>query len=65
MGNESIVETIAEDIAEAAKAVVAEVKSLAAEMTEAVECAATACDEQTAAKDDTAAEAAKDSDAPR
>ena len=50
MGDEkSIVETITEDLAEAAKAVVAEVKSIAAEVTDAVESAAT-CDE--GAKDD-------------
>jgi len=65
MGDESIVETITEEIAEAAKAVVAEVKSLATEVTEAVESAATLCDEQTAAKGDAAAEAVKDSEAPR
>ena len=65
MGDESIVETITEEIAEAAKAVVAEVKSLATEVTEAVESAATLCDEETAAKDDAAAEAVKDSEAPR
>lgn len=52
MGDEkTIVETITEDIAEAAKAVVAEVKSIAAEVTEAVESAA-ACDEAVAPKDD-------------
>jgi hypothetical protein len=45
MGDEkTIVETITEDLAEAAKAVVAEVKSIAAEVTDAVESAAT-CDE--------------------
>jgi hypothetical protein len=36
MGDESIVETIKEEIAEAAKAVVAEVKSIATEVTDAV-----------------------------
>ena len=64
MGDESIVETITEEIAEAAKAVVAEVKSLATEVTEAVESAATLCDEETA-KDDAAAESAKEGEAPR
>jgi len=64
MGDESIVETITEEIAEAAKAVVAEVKSLATEVTEAVESAATLCDEA-APKDDAAAEPVKDSGAPR
>ena len=66
MGDESIVETITEDIAEAAKAVIAEVKSLATEVTEAVESAATLCDEEPAApKDDAAAESVKDSETPR
>ena len=66
MGDESIVDTITEEIAEAAKAVVAEVKSLATEVTEAVESAATLCDEEPAApKDDAAAEPVKDSEAPR
>ena len=67
MGDESIVSTIAEEIAEAAKAVVAEVKSLAAEVTEAVESASTLCDDDAAAKNTGAAspEPAKDSDAPR
>ena len=66
MGDESIVETITEEIAEAAKAVVAEVKSLATEVTEAVESAATLCDEEPAApKDDAAAEPVKDSNVPR
>jgi len=52
MGDEdSIVETIKEEIAEAAKAVVAEVKSIAAEVTEAVESTATLCDEEGAPKD--------------
>jgi hypothetical protein len=65
MGDESIVETIKEEIAEAAKAVIAEVKSLAAEVTEAVESTGL-CDEETAApKDDAAADATKDSEAPR
>lgn len=66
MGDESIVSTIAEEIAEAAKAVVAEVKSLAAEVTEAVESASTLCDDA-AAKNTGAAspEPAKDSEAPR
>jgi len=66
MGDESIVETITEEIAEVAKAVVAEVKSLATEVTEAVENAAALCDEEPAApKDKPAPEAAKDSEAPR
>ena len=66
MGDESIVETITEEIAEAAKAVVAEVKSLATEVTDAVESAATLCDEETAApKDDAAAEPAKNGETPR
>jgi hypothetical protein len=67
MGDESIVETITEEIAEAAKAVVAEIKSLATEVTDAVECAATACDEETAAKDGVAAspEPAKNGETPR
>ena len=65
MGDESIVETIKEEIAEVAKAVVAEVKSLAAEVTEAVECAATVCDEEaTAPKDGAIAPPAKDGEAP-
>jgi hypothetical protein len=52
MGDEkTIIETITEDIAEAAKAVVSEVKSIAAEVTDAVESAAT-CDEGAAPKDD-------------
>jgi hypothetical protein len=59
----SIVETITEDIAEAAKAVVAEVKSIAAEVTDAVE-SAVACDEEAAPpKDD--ASPADGSKAPR
>ena len=67
MGDESIVETITEEIAEAAKAVVAEIKSLASEVTDAVECAATACGEDMAAKDGSAASPvpAKNSEAPR
>jgi hypothetical protein len=66
MGDENIVETITEEIAEAAKAVVAEIKSIATEVTEAVESTATLCDEEKAAsKDDAAAEPAKDSGAPR
>ena len=52
----SIVETITEDIAEAAKAVVAEVKSIAAEVTDAVESAAT-CDEETVPPKDDASPA--------
>jgi hypothetical protein len=55
----SIVETITEDIAEAAKAVVAEVKSIAAEVTDAVESGAT-CDEEPAPpKDDAPADSNK------
>ena len=66
MGDESIVETITEEIAEAAKAVVAEIKSIATEVTEAVESTATLCDEEKAASEnDAAAEAVKDSEAPR
>ena len=68
MGDENIVETIAEEIAEAAKAVVAEIKSLATEVTDAVESTAALCDEENApAKDDGAASAepAKDDEAPR
>jgi hypothetical protein len=64
MGDESIIETIKEEIAEAAKAVVAEVKSLAAEVSEAVESTGL-CDEETPAKDDTSAKPAEGSDAPR
>ena len=48
MGDENIVETIKEEIAEAAKAVVAEIKSLATEVTDAVESTATLCDEENA-----------------
>ena len=48
MGDEkSIVETITEDFAEAAKAVLAEIKSVATEVTEAVENTATLCDDET------------------
>jgi len=66
MGDESVVETITEGIAEVAKAVVAEVKSLAAEVTDVVESTAALCDEEPAApKDEAAPEAAKDSEAPR
>ena len=67
MGDESIVETITQEIAEAAKAVVAEIKSLATEVTDAVECAATTCDEESAAKDGGAAspEPGKNSETPR
>ncbi len=49
---ESIVETIKDEIAEAAKAVVAEIKSIATEVTDAVESTATLCDEDAASKDD-------------
>lgn len=68
MGDEkSIVETITEDLAEAARAVLAEIKSVATEVTEAVESTAALCDEDTAPKDGTAAstETGKSSDAPR
>jgi hypothetical protein len=65
MGDEkSIVETITEDIAEAAKAVLAEIKSVATEMTEAVESTAALCDEEAAPKDGTA-ETGKSSDETR
>jgi len=66
MGDESIVETIKEEIAEAAKAVIAEVKSIATEVTDAVESAAALCDGETAPSDEAAAasEPAKDGDAP-
>jgi hypothetical protein len=65
MADESIVETIKEDIAEAAKAVVAEVKSIAREVTDAVESTVALCDEETAPRDEAAAtsEPAKDGDA--
>jgi hypothetical protein len=67
MGDESIVETIKEEIAEAAKAVVAEIKSITTEVTEAVDSAATLCDEGQAPKDDaaTSSEPSKDSEASR
>jgi hypothetical protein len=68
MGDESIVETIKDEIAEAAKAVVAEIKSLATEVTDAVEGTAALCDEEAAPpKDDAApsAEPSKDGEAPR
>jgi uncharacterized protein (DUF885 family) len=65
MGDESIVEMIKEEIAEAAKAVVAEVKSIATEVTDAVERTAALCDEESAPKDEAAAaEPTKDGDAP-
>ena len=66
MGDEekSIVETITEDIAEAAKAVLAEIKSVATEVTEAVESAAALCDEESAPKDG-APETGKSSDETR
>ncbi len=52
MGDEeSIVETIKDEIVEAAKAVVAEIKSIATEVTDAVESTATLCDEDAAPKD--------------
>lgn len=62
MGDESIVDTIKEEIAEAAKAVVAEFKSLAGEVSDAAECAVTACDEETAVPKDSSV---KDGEAPR
>ena len=68
MGDEkSIVETITEDLAEAAKAVLAEIKSVATEVTEAVESTAALCEDETAPKDGTAAspEPGKGSDTPR
>ena len=56
MGDEeSIVETIKDEIAEAARAVLAEVKSIATEVTDAVECTATLCDEETARPKDNSA----------
>jgi hypothetical protein len=66
MGDEekSIVETITEDIAEAAKAVLAEIKSVATEVTEAVESAAALCDEESSPKDG-APETGKSSDETR
>ncbi len=67
MGDEkSIVETITEDLAEAAKAVVAEIKSVATEVTEAVESTAALCEEEAAPNDGTAAspERGKGSDSP-
>ena len=66
MGDESIVETIKEEIAEAAKAIVAEVKSIATEVTDAVESTAALCDEESAPRDESAttSEPAKDGDAP-
>ena len=57
MGDESIVETIKEEIAETAKAMVAEIKSLAAEVTDAVESTATLCDERAPSRDDSASSA--------
>ena len=66
MGDESIVETINEDIAEAAKAVVAEIRSLASEVTDAAECAVTACDDEASSKDSGAVvPESKDGEAPR
>jgi enamine deaminase RidA (YjgF/YER057c/UK114 family) len=49
---ESIVETIKDEIAEAAKAVIAEIKSIATEVTDAVESTATLCDEDATPKDE-------------
>ena len=57
MGDESIVETIKEEIAETAKAMVAEIKSLAAEVTDAVESTAALCDEPAPSRDDSASSA--------
>ena len=68
MGDENIVETIAGEIAEAAKAVVAEIKSLATEVTDAVESTATLCDTEAAPPKDggaASAEPAKDDKASR
>ena len=66
MGDEeSIVETIKDEIAEAAKAVVAEIKSIATEVTDAVESTATLCDEDAAPKDEAASEPGKGGDASR
>jgi len=68
MGDESIVETIKEEIVEAAKAVVAEMKSLATEVTDAVEGTTTLCDEETAPSKDggaTSSEPSKDGEASR
>jgi hypothetical protein len=62
---ESIVETIKDEIAEAAKAVIAEIKSIATEVTDAVESTATLCDEDAAPKDEAASEPGKGSDASR
>jgi hypothetical protein len=65
MGDEkSIVETITEDLAEAAKAVLAEIKSVATEVTEAVESTATLCEEEAAPKEGRP-EPGKGSEAPR
>jgi hypothetical protein len=50
----SIVETITEDLTEAARAVLAEIKSVATEVTEAVESTATLCEDDTT-KDGSAA----------
>lgn len=63
---ESIVETIKDEIVEAAKAVVAEIKSIATEVTDAVESTATLCEEDAAPKDNAAPpEAGKGGEAPR
>ena len=65
MGDEkSIVDTITEDLAEAAKAVLAEIKSVATEVTEAVESTAALCDEEAPPKEGTS-ESGKSSDATR
>lgn len=65
MGDENIVDTIKEEIAEAAKAVVAEIKSLATEVTDAVESAADLCDEEPAKDNAASPDTPKDSEAPR
>ena len=62
---ESIVETIKDEIVEAAKAVVAEIKSIATEVTDAVESTATLCDEDATPKDEaTSSEPGKGGQAP-
>ncbi len=66
MGDEeSIVETIKDEIVEAAKAVVAEIKSIATEVSDAVESTATLCDEDAAKDETTSSEPSEGSKAPR
>jgi hypothetical protein len=66
MGDEkTIIETITEDIAEAAKAIVSEVKSIAAEVTEAVESTGVLCDEPAATPSQGDATTPKDDEASR